>query len=302
MERLALLQKQIAACTQRYQLQRKQSLQREYDMLLIDVQNAVLSSSNGVDTVAEDSASSSSTGVGTSTHAQRLQMIEEERQCDNCGEPTCAIADSSSIVCSTCGYMKEFIDATQPFTDSIERKAICVFKYSRSSHLDTHLKSLQALSSIKIDQKTVQTVAQNIYVHEHTCVTSGTDITITMVRKALKRLKLNKLYKHTTQVHYLLTGIAPVRLTTVETEKVMLMFEKLSETFDELLASGEIASRTNFMSYPYALYKIFQLLGGKYVQLSTYIVLLQCKKKRKKQFNIWKKLVNKLNWRLIDSL
>ena len=174
------------------------------------------------------------------------------------------------------------------------------FRYSRVSHLETHLRSLQSLASVAIETDVVREVGRIIRKNEG--VIDSKDISVHMVRSALKILKKSHLYKHVTQIHWMLTSIEPPRLTSKQTERVISLFEQLSDAFDTLVQTGVINSRQNFVSYPFCLFKIFQLLGKEYNSILDYIVLLQCQKKRNHQLQLWRCLTHKLQWRYISHL
>lgn len=121
-------------------------------------------------------------------------------------------------------------------------------------------------------------------------------LNIPLMKKVLKKLKLQQYYEHTTYIISKLSGIPPPTINRETEEKVRLMFRMIQIPFEKYCPKD----RTNFLSYSYVLHKFFQLL--QLDEFTNYFPLLKSREKLKVQDAIWKKICEDLNWDYFPSI
>ena len=86
-------------------------------------------------------------------------------------------------------------------------------------------------------------------------------------------------------------------LTPQIEEMCRVMFAAVNQSFDKHCPKD----RTNFLSYPYCLFKFFQLLGFPASYLNCF-TLLKGKDKLLRQDQIFKAICEDLQWEFVPSL
>jgi hypothetical protein len=122
------------------------------------------------------------------------------------------------------------------------------------------------------------------------------NITYSKMREILKRLRINKYYEHINYIINRINGIPTPQFSTELEEKLCSMFKEIQGPFLKHCPKD----RKNFLSYSYVLYKFFQILG-----LNEYLKFFPLLKSREKlyvQDQIWKKICEELNYKVIPSL
>merc|ERR1712018_852250 len=90
-----------------------------------------------------------------------------------------------------------------------------------------------------------------------------------------------------------LTGKKPVSLKPQTLEKIKLMFRQLQGPFEKHCPKN----RSNFLSYPFVVAKLLQLLGEN--ELLLYFSLLKGKEKLQTQEDIFSLICEDLDWPII---
>ena len=118
------------------------------------------------------------------------------------------------------------------------------------------------------------------------------DITTTDVRRALKALRMTKLYENSPSIHARITGVQPPRFSSEEERLLKTMFFRIQTPFEK--ARVQVCpQRKNFLSYSFCLYKFAELLGLPYTQLFR---LLKGREKLIAQDRIWEKICDSIGW------
>jgi hypothetical protein len=126
-------------------------------------------------------------------------------------------------------------------------------------------------------------------------VRSCNEVTSIIVREALKKLKLRKIYENTAQITSRISGRPPPRMTPQQEEQARNMFSAIQQPFNKHCPPD----RRNFLSYAYACYKIVELMG--WDEYKSSFSLLKGQDKLKKQDQIFKFICQDLDWEFIES-
>ena len=113
----------------------------------------------------------------------------------------------------------------------------------------------------------------------------------------LKKLRMNKYYEHVPFITNMLNGVRPPRMPIVLEERLRLMFKDIQAPFEKHVP----ASRKNFLSYSYVLYKFVELLSD-YDEFLQYFPLLKSKEKLHQQDVIFEKICKELRWEFIPTI
>jgi HAMP domain-containing protein len=216
-------------------------------------------------------------------------------ECQLCGHPLILLHSKALMCCSRCGCSTPFIDVTntscQGFTENSER---CEQTYKRINHFNEWLCSIQNKSSVVIGED----ILRSIMVQLQRERIPPSAITHRKLREILKSMPTRKkAYEHVTQIHAKLTGQPAPMLTPQIEEMCRVMFSAVNQSFDKHCPKD----RTNFLSYPYCLFKFFQLLGFDQRTLNCF-TLLKGKDKLQKQDQIFKAICEDLRWEWIQTV
>ena len=231
--------------------------------------------------------------VPTQEGASMTQVGRDE--CQLCGHPLILLHVKALLCCTRCGCSTPFIDVTatscQGFAENHDR---CEQTYKRINHFNEWLCSIQNKSSVVIGDDILIAIMQQLRRER----IDPNNVTHRKLREILKVMPTRKkAYEHVTQIHAKLTGQPPPTLTPQIEEMCRVMFAAVNQSFDKHCPKD----RTNFLSYPYCLYKFFQLLGFDNKTLSCF-TLLKGKDKLQKQDQIFKSICEDLRWEWIPTL
>ena len=95
------------------------------------------------------------------------------------------------------------------------------------------------------------------------------------------------------QIFCQISGSDPIRLDPQTEERIRLMFMRIQQSFIKHHPLG----RKSFLSYPYVVLKMLQLLGS--VDVLPYMSLLKGEVVLMQQEDTWKKICNDVGWRFI---
>lgn len=216
--------------------------------------------------------------------------VSSKDECPMCMQPLVLVQLKSLLTCNVCGYSTPHLDSTSSNMSYSDDMAYSAFSYKRQSHFEDWLKQLQAKESTVVSDEILRQVMETL----HRAGVTSADVTHRKVRDALKELKLRWCYDYCSQITAKITGNPPPSLTTDIEEKCRVMFVAIQPFFEK-----HALGRTNFLSYPYCLYKFFQLLGlDEHLHCFN---LLKSRDKMERMDDIFKRISAELNWEWIPS-
>ena len=221
--------------------------------------------------------------------------------CPTCEKPVMYVEAEGFHSCPTCGYAQKATlmschrrmrtgDVTGINTCSTNY--VTSFSYKRSNHFRDWLQHVTATESRIVPREVYTNVLCELKKRR---VLNPSLISESLVRQTLKRLGYTAYYENVVQITDKITGREPCTLDRDTTQKLMHMFKEIQEPFEK----HKPATRVNFFSYSYCLYKFLQLLGkDKYLSRLT---LLKSRQKLYDTDQLWKKICKTLHWQFIPT-
>lgn len=216
--------------------------------------------------------------------------------CPDCQQPLIIMQNESCSMCPYCTRVYgtcDFLSIPRPsiqnftITTTDEQHVVPISHTQRINHFNDLLAQIQGKENPRIPNELLTTIMEHAF---EDGLREKYDITPKYVYSVLKKLRLRRYYNHRVRIAYLLTGIEPEVMTLDMEDKCRHMFVMVCATFEKHCP----ASRTNFLSYPYCVYKVCELLG--YTQFTANLPLLKGKKNLQKQEEMFRPICAELGW------
>lgn len=213
--------------------------------------------------------------------------------CTRCQSSKTFIDTSSSDqVCEECGYA-EFVQTNElSYKEEQENTPNVIYSYKKENHFNEWLSQFQGKEATNIPPEIYEQLKEELKKQKIKKV----DVSHSMVRTLLKKLRLNKYYENVPHIASFLSGKRPPKMSSELEDKLRLMFYKIKKPFDNNCPEN----RKNFLSYSYILYKFCELLSED--SFLPCFPLLKSKDKLYKQDQIWKKICEELQWEFIPTV
>ena len=213
--------------------------------------------------------------------------------CTKCNIPLICLQQDAIMICSNCGYQELLlVEQNRPILKQ-NNKDTSHFSYKRINHFREWCNQVQGKESTDIPNDVFEKILNEIKKEK---IMDTKKITYSKMREILKRLRINKYYEHINYIINRINGIPTPQFSAELEEKLCSMFRDIQGPFLKHCPKD----RKNFLSYSYVLYKFFQILG-----LNEYLKFFPLLKSREKlyiQDQIWKKICEELNYKIIPSL
>ena len=121
-------------------------------------------------------------------------------------------------------------------------------------------------------------------------VRTASDIDRCTIRRAMKQIGLDKLYKHEPQIMFYIANKKPLSLTPAQEEQVRRMYSAVIPLFIKY----KPPNKRNFISVSYWMHEFCRLLGWN--QFRSYFSLLKDDEKNQKHHETWRKICHDLDW------
>jgi hypothetical protein len=220
--------------------------------------------------------------------------------CQLCLIEKTLIQSEGIYVCQKCGNFEYVIIESEipSHKDSMNEKP--KYPYKTINHL------IERLNQFQGKQTTI--IPKNIYtlidVELKKMLVDKDDVNPTIIKKILKKYRLNIYYEHCYLIFSTVTDTPPPSLTRDEEEKVKNMFRATEKPFKKYKPEN----RANSLNYSYTLHKLFLILAdfakqnnegdvaNRMINNSKYFGLLKSRDKLKIQDLIWRKICQDLSW------
>ena len=213
--------------------------------------------------------------------------------CHRCNIPLICLQQDAIMICNNCGYQELLlVEQNRPILKQ-NTKDTSHFSYKRINHFREWCNQVQGKESTDIPNDIFEKILNEIKKEK---IIDTKRITYSKMREILKRLRINKYYEHINYIINRINGIPTPQFSTELEDKLCAMFKDIQGPFLKHCPKD----RKNFLSYSYVLYKFFQILG-----LNEYLKFFPLLKSREKlyvQDQIWKKICEDLNYKIIPSL
>jgi predicted RNA-binding Zn-ribbon protein involved in translation (DUF1610 family) len=219
------------------------------------------------------------------------------KKCTSCNIEKTLIHSEGIYVCQDCGKFEYVIIESEvpSHKDSLNEKP--KYPYKTINHLIERLNQFQA--------KQTTVIPKNIYklieVEIKKMVIGQDEITPVIIKKILKKYRLNLFYEHNYLIFSHVTNTPPPSLTRDEEDEIKNMFRRTEKPFKKY----KPGDRANYLNYSYVLHKLFLIIGTtsnsqatkeRMKNNSKYFSLLKSRDKLRIQDLIWKNICKDLNW------
>jgi len=226
-------------------------------------------------------------------YIKKIDNNDNTEICTRCNIPLICLQHDAIMICNNCGYQELLlVEQNRPILKQ-NTKDTSHFSYKRINHFREWCNQVQGKESTDIPNDIFEKILNEIKKEK---IMDTKKITYSKMREILKRLRINKYYEHINYIINRINGIPTPQFSTELEEKLCAMFKDIQGPFLKHCPKD----RKNFLSYSYVLYKFFQILG-----LNEYLKFFPLLKSREKlyvQDQIWKKICEDLNYKIIPSL
>ena len=214
--------------------------------------------------------------------------------CPVCDVEMTFYQNEALLGCPRCGH-EEFIlvDSEKPSYKDPPRE-ITYFAYKKINHFNEWLAQFQAKENTDIPQDIIESVMRELRKER---ISDPKKVKKEKIREILQKLKFAKMYDHVQQIkNRIQQQMTMLTLSKEMEEKLQHMFKEIQPAFIKYCP----ANRSNFLSYPYVLYKLCQLL-----EMDEFLPCFQLLKSREKlyqQDQVWQKICQEMRWEFIRSI
>ena len=214
--------------------------------------------------------------------------------CPACDVEMTFYQNEAKLGCPDCGF-EEFIliDSEKPSYKDPPRE-ITYFAYKKINHFNEWLAQFQAKENTDIPQDVIDAVLAEIKKER---IRDPKRVKKEKIHQILQKLKLSKMYDHVQQIkNRIQQQMTTLVLSRENEERLQFMFKEIQPAFIKFCPKG----RSNFLSYPYVLSKLCQLL-----EMDEFLPCFQLLKSREKlyqQDQVWQKICTEMGWQFIRSI
>jgi hypothetical protein len=214
--------------------------------------------------------------------------------CATCNVEMTFYQNEALLGCPRCGH-EEFIlvDSEKPSYKDPPRE-ITYFAYKKINHFNEWLAQFQAKENTDIPQDVIDAIMKELRKER---ISDPKKVKKEKIREILQKLKFSKMYDHVQQIkNRIQHQMTNLTLSKELEEKLQYLFKEIQPAFIKFCP----ANRANFLSYPYTLYKLCQLL-----EMDEFLPCFQLLKSREKlyqQDQVWKKICDEMRWQFIKSI
>jgi predicted nucleic acid-binding Zn-ribbon protein len=214
--------------------------------------------------------------------------------CPVCDVEMTFYQNEALLGCPRCGH-EEFIliDSEKPSYKDPPRE-ITYFAYKKINHFNEWLAQFQAKENTDIPQDIIEIVMKELRKER---ISDPKKVKKEKIREILQKLKMSKMYDHVQQIkNRIQQQMTMLTLSKEMEEKLQHMFKEIQPAFIKYCP----ANRSNFLSYPYVLFKLCQLL-----EMDEFLPCFQLLKSREKlyqQDQVWQKICQEMRWQFIRSI
>lgn len=213
--------------------------------------------------------------------------------CNQCGTEMILSMNEAYLACPNCGQQDPLlIDSDKPSYKDPPRE-VSYYAYKRINHFNEWLAQFQAKESTEIPHEVYDAILLELKKER---IVNISTLKQSKLREILKKLKLNKYYEHTAHILNRLNGQNAPVMSRDNEEKLRFMFKEIQPSFQ----LHRPKDRSNFLHYPYVLYKFCELL-----ELDEFLPCFPLLKNRDKLYahdKIWQKICADMAWSYIPTI
>ena len=226
-------------------------------------------------------------------NVNKIKKTHNIKICSKCKiEKTIHISDGY-IICTQCGDSELILleNDKNYYKDSTNELKIC--SYKRVNHLSEILNQFQAKETTDFDPDIYDKIKTELNIQR---IYNYKNLDFIIIKKILKKLKLNKFYEHTHHIINILNGLPPPTITREQEEYIKKIFKDIQKPFSIYRPK----KRKNFLNYNYIIHKICELL--EYDNFLPNFPLLKSRINLEEQDIVWEKICTYNNYEFIPSI
>lgn len=219
--------------------------------------------------------------------------------CDNCGSYD-VVDDTatSALICRACASVSTYLGDTRAnltYEQDCELDHTKAFSYKKISRYNEIISQFQARQNVDIPDELIGQLKAEL---KKLRLDRSSDITPKKIRALLKKLDMQKYYSCTIQICKELGGDIPPTMTPELEDKLRQMFLQTLDPFDKIIKTRKevVKNRQNYLSYPYAIFKLLEILGETAYMKHFSQNLLKSTEKLYVQDRIWRAICAELEW------
>jgi hypothetical protein len=224
---------------------------------------------------------------------QSDETMDSFGECTQCGTEMILSMNEAFLACPNCAHqLPLLIDSDKPSYKDPPRE-VSYYAYKRINHFNEWLAQFQAKESTEIPQDVYDAILMELKKER---ITNMATLKPSKLRDILKKLGLNKYYEHNAHILNRLSGRAAPVMSREDEERLRFMFREIQPSFQKHCPPD----RSNFLYYPYVLYKFCELL-----EMDEFLPCFPLLKNRDKLYahdKTWKLICQDLNWEFIRTL
>ena len=227
------------------------------------------------------------------TNTKKIKNTFTVKNCPKCKvEKTIHLSDGL-VICNQCGDTDTILLETDKpnYKEAVIETKVCAYK--RSNHLSEILNQLQAKESTEIDEDIYSMIKEELKIQR---IANYKLLDHKIMKKILKKLKLNKYYEHIHHIINNLNNLPPPSMTREQEENIKKTFKDIQKPFQIYRPK----KRKNFLNYNYILHKICELY--EYDDFLPYFPLLKSRTNLEEQDIVWEKICKYNNYQFIPSI
>ena len=215
------------------------------------------------------------------------------KNCPKCKVEKTVHLNDGLVICNQCGDTDIILLETDKpnYKEAVIETKVCAYK--RSNHLSEILNQLQAKESTEIDEDIYKMIKEELKIQR---ITNYKLLDHKIMKKILKKLKLNKYYEHIHHIINNLNNLPPPSMTREQEENIKKTFKDIQKPFQIYRPK----KRKNFLNYNYILHKICELY--EYDDFLPYFPLLKSRTNLEEQDIVWEKICRYNNYQFIPSI
>ena len=227
------------------------------------------------------------------TNVKKSKSTHTAKLCPKCKIEKTVHLNDGYIICTECGDSDPILleNDRSNFKDSNADLKACAYK--RGNHLSEILNQFQAKESTEIDDEIYQQIKAELKIQR---IYDYNSLDYKIMKKILKKLKLNKYYEHTHHIINNLNGRPPPNMTREQEENIKKMFKDIQKPFSVYRPK----KRKNFLNYNYIIHKICELY--EYDEFLPFFPLLKSRVNLEEQDIVWEKICKYKNYQFIPSI
>jgi predicted nucleic acid-binding Zn-ribbon protein len=214
--------------------------------------------------------------------------------CSVCSVEMTFYQNEALLGCPKCGH-EEFIlvDSEKPSYKDPPRE-ISYFAYKKINHFNEWLAQFQAKENTDIPQEVIEALMKELKKER---ISDPKRVKKEKILEILRKLKLPKMYDHVQQIkNRIQHQMTNLTLSKEMEEKLQYLFKEIQPAWIKFCPRD----RSNFLSYPYVLFKLCQLLDMD--EFLPYFQLLKSREKLYQQDLTWEKICKEMQWQFIRSI